>query len=323
MSGVGLLRISLEPDLEQLISGAFVRFETNLRAALPRTAPRILAILHGSAPLFDREKVLSPKAFPHYILPYLLSPIEKRDDIKFQSDILYSTINGSYSIRLCDNIADNDDSSDLIKFTPCIAYFDKEFLRPYMRYFPVDHELWLYFDKFWSEQCDVSSADSLLDDIDYDTFLALSSKKFTATKIPIAAIRFRYEGLEIQEWLRFVDLLGIFAQFSNDFFDWNHDSIYGIKTYVSSEAKRRAPSESLAKWFLKEGFEWGVSMLQLMFSDIINEAERLSNKAIIDWLIMRRHVLDTDITEARSGLQLVKAFIDIASIVKPKENGYG
>ena len=60
-----------------------------------------------------------------------------------------------------------------------------------------------------------------------------------------------------------------------------------------------------------------------MFSDIINEAERLGNKNIIDWVIMRRHVLNTDIIEARSGLQLVKAFVDIASIGSLKENRYG
>ncbi len=305
---------SCQPSLEQLVSDAFVRFESNLRAALPRTAPQILALLHGASPLFDREKVLSPKAFPHYVLPYLLSPARARAvDIEFQTDILYSTVNGSYSIRLCDNIADNDSSPELRKVTPCVAYFDKEFVRPYMKYFPVDHEFWPCFDKFWSQQCEVSSADSLLNDVDYETSLSLSSKKFTATKIPIAGIQFRYQELDVQQWFKFVDLLGFFAQFNNDFFDWHHDSLYGITTYISSEARRRAPRESLARWFLREGFDWGVSILRSRFNDVKQEAERLGNPAVLDWVVARGHALDRNIVKSRSGLELVKTFGRITS----------
>jgi hypothetical protein len=303
-------------SLEQLISTAYVRFEANLRAALPKTAPQLIKFLHGTSPLFQSELVLSPKAFPHYVLPYLLSPAQARAvDTEFQTDILYSTVNGSYSIRLCDNIADSDSPRELRKVVPCVAYFDAEFMRLYMKYFSIHHEFWPLFDNFWARQAEASSADSLLNDVDDQKFSLLSSKKFTAAKIPIAAVRFRYDELKdsVEAWYHFVDLLGIFAQFSNDFFDWNHDSLYGITTFISSEARRRAPGDSLAKWFLREGFDWGVSALRSKFENVKREAEFLGNEAVVDWVIARGHVLDRDIVAARSGLELVKMFGRITS----------
>jgi hypothetical protein len=307
---------SSQLSLEKLISDAFACFDANLRAALPKTAPQIIKLMHGDSPLFQTETVLSAKAFPHYVLPYLLSPARERAvDTQFQTDILYSTVNGSYSIRLCDNIADNDSPPDLRKVAPCVAYFDYEFIRVYLKYFALDHEFWLLFGKFWALQAEASSADSLLNDVDDDTFSLLSSKKFTATKIPIAAVHFRYQNLEhpVERWFHFVDLLGIFAQFNNDFFDWNHDSLYGITTYISSEARRRAPGDSLAKWFLRDGFDWGVSALRAKFDNVKNEAELLGNEAVLNWVIARGHALDREIVEARSGLELVKTFGRITS----------
>ena len=128
-----------------------------------------------------------------------------------------------------------------------------------MKYFPATHEFWNLFDKFLAQQAEASSADSLLEDVDEETFASLSSRKFTGTKIPMSAVRYRYQGLEssFEQWLRFVDCLGDFAQFSNDFFDWRHDSTYGIATYVSSESRRRAPGESIATWFLTRGVRLG------------------------------------------------------------------
>jgi hypothetical protein len=302
---------SSSPPFERLVSDAFVRFESNLRAALPNTAPQLLKFLHGDPPALHPEIAWNSRSFPHYLLPYWLSPVRARTvDLEFQSDVLYSTTNGSHSIRLCDNIADGDGRSTLRKVAPCAAYFFSEFSRPYMKYFPAYHDFWRFFDKFWAQQVESSSADALLSDVDDRSFSLLCSKKFTATKIPIAAVYLRYEelGNSPEEWFTFVDTLGNFVQFNNDFFDWNHDSQYGITTYISSEARRRAPGESLAKWFLKEGFDWGVSSLRSRFDSVKKEAEFLGNKAVLDWVVARESALDCDIDQARSGLELVKTF---------------
>ncbi len=308
------MRDEFDPLLEQLISNALLRFDANLRAALPRTAPQLLKFLHGVPT--GPEHVLSVRNFPHFVLPYWLSPARKRGvDADFQTDMIYSTISGYYAIRLCDNISDNDGPPELRKFAPCTAYFDSEFIRPYMKYFRKAHRFWDFFDKVWAQQAEASSADSLLDDVDSDTFSLLSSKKFTAIKIPISAVHFRYRelGASFERWLRFVDCLGSFAQFSNDFFDWNHDSRYGITTYISSESRRRAPGENIAKWFLREGFDWGVAELKARFNNVRMEAEALGNDEVLTWTVTRGQTLDRDIVAARSGLELVKTFGRIIS----------
>jgi len=307
-----------DPLLECLISNALLRFDANLRAALPRTAPQLLKFLH-SVPTRP-EQVLSVRAFPHFVLPYWLSPARARGaDAEFQTDVIYSTISGYYSIRLCDNIADNDSSPELRKFAPCAAYLDSEFIRPYMKYFPTTHEFWSVFDEFWAKQAEASVADSLLDDVDEATFASLSSKKFTATKIPIVAVQFRYRETltSFEQWLRFVDCLGDFAQFSNDFFDWHHDSKYRITTYVSSESKRRAPRNTVTEWFLNEGLDWGVAELKLRFDNVKLQATALGNKAVLDWVTARGRTLDSDIGKACSGLELVKTFGRITSRKQP------
>lgn len=266
---------SFDPTLVQLVAGAFGRFEANLRAALPRPAPRIIKLLHDVPARSHPEIALEPRNFPHYVLPYWLSPPEARAaDMEFQADILYSTVNGSYSIRVCDNIADDDSPAELRKIAPCVAYFDGEFIRPYMKYFSADHDFWSYFDRFWAKQAEASAADALLGEVDDEAYAEVSSKKFTATKIPVAAVHLRYgeAAVPLEQWLNLVDVLGAFAQFNNDFFDWKHDFIYGIETCISSEAKRQAPGQSLEHWFLSEGFAWGASALRRRFDSVKRSA---------------------------------------------------
>ena len=315
-----------DSSLDRLVPRAFARFDRNLKAALPKTAPQLLKFLRGVPTIADPQEVLSGRAFPHFALPYWLSPAGKRGvDAEFHTDMIYSTINGHYSIRLCDNIADDDGPGEVRKFAPCAAYFDSEFIRTYMKYFPESHEFWGLFDGFWAQQAEASTADSLLQDIDAETFELLSSKKFTATKIPLSAVRFRYRESEasFDRWLHFVDCLGGFAQFSNDFFDWFRDSRHGITTYISSEARRRAPNDSVASWFLKEGFDWGAAELQARFNNVRMEADALGNKEILNWTAGRGRTLDRDVVAARAGLELVKTFGRITSGKHPEGGAHG
>jgi hypothetical protein len=304
-----------DPVLGEFVSNALRRFDANLEAALPRTAPKLREFLRH-VPTHPKH-ILDAGSFPIAVLPYWLSPSRERVvDAEFQTDLIYSSISGYYSIRLCDNIADNDCLPELRKLAPCAQYFDSEAIRPYMKYFTTNHEFWHSLDKFLAQQAEASAADSFLDDVDEETFASLSSRKFTGTKIPLSAVRFRYQGSEnsFEQWLRFVDCLGNFAQFSNDFFDWRHDSMHGITTYVSSESRRRATGEeSIALWFVTEGFDWGVKELKLRFENAKLHAEPLGNEALLDWLIARGRTLDDDIGKLRSGINLLEKLGKIIS----------
>lgn len=301
--------MALDPDpaLQVVVSNALQRFEANLHAALPRAALHLRQ--HLQRVPTKAEHFFVARNFPHFLLPWWFSPAAEREaDADFQTDLIYSSINGYYAIRLCDNIADNDGPPELRSLAPCTLYFDSEAIAPYRTFFPASHAFWKSFDTFLAGQAEASAADSLLQDVDGETFACLSSQKFTGTKIPMAAVRWRYPVLEgsFDRWMEFVDCLGNFAQFNNDFFDWRRDLLHGITTYVSSEAKRQAPDESLTSWFVREGFDWGAGELKLQFGHVILRAEALDNEGVLNWVIERGRTLEDDIGKVRSGLNLMK-----------------
>ena len=237
----------------------------------------------------------------------------------FRPTCFISSISGYHSIRLCDNIADNDGPLELRKLIPSTLYFDSEAISPYRKYFPTIHEFWTSFNTFLAQQADASAADSFLEDVDEETFASLSSRKFTGTKIPMSAVRHRYQGVEseVEQWLQFVDCIGNFAQFSNDFFDWRHDLKHGIITYVSSEARRRAHGDSITTWFLREGFDWGVEGLKSRFHSVRLCAEMLGNEEVLHWTVARGRTLDDDIGNLDSALKLLRTLDRITSDQKP------
>ena len=181
MAMARLMHDRSDPFLDQLVSTAFRLFDANLEAALPRATPKIREFLRRVPT--RPEHIFNARSFPIVVLPYWLSPSRERTvDAEFQTDMIYSSISGYYSIRLCDNIADNDSPPELRKLAPCTLYFDSEAIRPYRKHFPTTHEFWNLFDTFLAQQAEASAADSLLDDVDAETFASLSSKKFTGTK---------------------------------------------------------------------------------------------------------------------------------------------
>ena len=116
------MRDKSDPVLEEFVSNAFRHFDANLEAALPRSTPKLREFLRRVPTL--PKHVVNARGFPHLVLPYWLSPDrEEVVDADFQTDVIYSSISGYYSIRLCDNIADNDCRPELRKLppAPCIS----------------------------------------------------------------------------------------------------------------------------------------------------------------------------------------------------------
>jgi uncharacterized protein YheU (UPF0270 family) len=174
------------------------------------------------------------------------------------------------------------------------------------------------FDTHLAQQAEASAAEALIVDVDEGVFETLSSRKFTGTKIPLSAVHCRYQVAEqvFQQWSRFVDRLGNFFQFWNDFSDWRHDTTHQLTTYVTSELRRRTPNENIASWFLREGFDWGVAELKLRFDNVKLDAQTLDNEAVMEWVAAQGCVLDSDIRTVRSGLELLKSAATELSRIK-------
>jgi hypothetical protein len=297
--------------LEDIIERAARKFRSNMETGLPRTAPMVdLWLKRVPAQLKMIETCLAITSFPVFSLPYWLTPEAARNnDIEFQCAIAYSTLNGYFFVRLIDNVTDGDGPPQIQKLLPAAGYFSAQFMGAYLDYFDAGHRFWPVFYSAWNEQAENNSVDAFDDDIDRSRFLGTSSRKFGASKVPLAAAAFRY-GVEdrLPEWDAFVNQLGAFSQFLNDLFDWLHDHRAGIITYVQCEYRRRcAAGESIAAWMLREGFDWGVDQLRLWIKELGQMAVALGSEGAADWVERRKTRLEDEIDTGYRGLSVLGA----------------
>jgi hypothetical protein len=294
------LRMS-DPLLDRIVTLAAQRFSADLDRDLPAAASHIARHLRRVPSLSAPTTSLFPQAFPSLALPHWMTPSAARiDDREFLTDIAYSTLSGYYAIRLIDNITDRDGPKELAALLPTVGYFQWRFLQPYLKHFPHHHDFWLEFHRVWSDQANSTAADALAPDITEEIFYDVSARKFGATKVPLAAVAFR-NGMTtlVEAWYEFVDSLGAFVQFWNDFLDWRHDAEHGINTFLQSESRRRRlPEETHVAWFLRDGFAWGSNRLRIEMSKVAERGRRLENRDVTDWIVAREQLLDRQLAKA-------------------------
>jgi hypothetical protein len=300
--------------LRQILQRAADRFYANLNAALPRTAPLIAARLKR-VPAGPRtvEVCLATQSFPAFSMPWWITPTEARGvDSEFQEDLCYSTLNGYYFVRLIDNVQDGDGPAELRQLLPAGGYFHAQFQSPYQRWFPAEHPFWVAFQGAWNEQAEAASVETELAEIDLPAFLSVSALKFGAAKGPLAAAAYRYgrEG-ELDAWFGFVDRLGALSQLANDLFDWHHDSLAGINTYVQSEYRRRhTADETIHHWIIREGFDLCAGQIRKWLGDLEAMALALQAPDATHWLEKRGALLEQEFSRARAALAALRELAD-------------
>lgn len=301
--------------LRQILQQAADRFYANLNSALPRTAPLIAARLKR-VPAGARtvEVCLATQSFPAFSMPWWITPPEARGhDPEFQQDLCYSTLNGYYFVRLIDNVQDGDGPADLRQLLPAGGYFHAQFQSPYQRWFPADHPFWATFQAAWNEQAEAAAVEAELVEIDLPAFLSVSALKFGAAKGPLAAAAYRYgREAELPAWFAFVDRLGAMSQLANDLFDWHHDSLAGINTYIQSEYRRRrgGPDETIHRWIMREGFELGAAQIRDWHRDLQAMAAALGAPEATLWLERRGALLEREISSGRAALTALRELAD-------------
>ena len=253
-----------DPKLSCIIEAAFLRICENLDEAGPSIAQCVSTwvseMCEGRMP---EDAYKSPQAYPMLLLPWWVEKtISQTPDVPLQMDLVYSTVNGYYAIRLIDNLMDGQDTTRL-QVLPVLHFFYTEFQRPYQRYFEPEHLFWDFFTKTWFDSAELALEDACADTIDRAHFVKVSARKTEAVKIPIAAVCYRHDCPDLlAPWVRFVDVLGCWHQMQDDLFDWREDLELGTQTYFLSEAARRKrPRESVAEWVAREGFDWGIETL--------------------------------------------------------------
>ena len=285
--------------LDRIVTSAGARLAADLQRDLPGASRKLKRHLRRVPSLTNSALSLLPQAFPIFELPYWMTPASaRRKDAAFQEDMAYSTFSGYYAIRLIDNITDRDGPKELPALLPTAGYLHWRFLQPYLKYFPDGHPFWPEFHRVWSEQAELTAEDALARDITQDVFDRVSARKFGAIKVPVAAVAFRYDRPALRKpWYAFVDALGSFVQFWNDFLDWQHDANHGIVTLLQSESRRRrARRETHIEWFLREGFAWGSERLRIDMGRVVEQGTRLHNRGLTGWLAVREALLNQQLS---------------------------
>jgi hypothetical protein len=284
-------------ELVHILDGALSRTRRRLRQSAPtlslHTFDWMMSLSRG-APL--ARYFTHPRAFPLLLLPWWLeASIRVSPSRGFQRDLVYSTVNGYYAVRLIDDLMDGDKPPPR-EVIPALQFFHTEFERTYARYFPFGHPFWEAFIDGWLTAADAASRDAGFETIDEERFVQVSAKKTIGARVPLAAVCHRYGRTELLEpWFRFVELFGAWHQMLNDMVGWNRDLDAGRTTYFLSQARASTRStDSIAEWVVADGLSWGRSQLHASMDKLAVAARGLQCPPIVAYLEERHSAIELE-----------------------------
>ncbi len=304
-----------DPALSTLISSAMTRLQSELAETAPFMAKQVVHWTQQLSGHNEPEDYFKhPLAFPALLLPWWLEQtLVDAPDAVLQADLIYSTINGYYHIRLIDNLMDNHPTTEL-KLLPALGFFHTQFQLVYQHYFETGHPFWNLFQTVWFQSAEAALVDANLTTIDKAQFEQIAGQKVCAAKIPLAAVCFRHGRADlIAPWSNFVDLLGCWHQMLNDLLGWYRDHSRGAITYFLSEAERqRQPDEPVAGWVARQGYTWALNKLEGWMSALQQATLELGSPDLVNYLETREAMLLRQQIELREGLRYLAAIVESA-----------
>jgi hypothetical protein len=269
----------------------------------------------GDAP----DYFMQPRMFPMLLLPWWMAGSgERKLDRAFQSDVVYSTLNGYYYIRLLDNLMDGHGSVELA-LLPAAAFFHSEFLLTYQKYFDANHPFWPVFRSAWFSSSEAIASEESVACFDEDAFRQISVQKLCAARIPLAATSYFYRDVEsVKPWLEFTAALASWSQMLDDVFDWHRDLRDKKDSYVLSQARRhKREGETVEAWMARTGFDWGMSVLSGWLPELRRLAQPLRSAALNRYLDLREEMLEEDKAKLGAGL---KTLVEISAVLGSEKN---
>ncbi len=302
-----------DEQLSQIIDRAFLRIAAEIEQASPFMAREVsswMSDLHQGGPAGYFKH---PLAFPMLLLPWWAEKTLCRNpDTAFQADLVYSTVNGYYYIRLIDNLMDGHATVEL-QLLPALGFFHTQFQAAYQRHFEHQHPFWEFFKTVWFRSATVTMKDASLSDLTQDQFRQITARKTCAVEIPVAAVCHRNERPDlIPSWTRFLESVGCWHQMWNDILDWRRDLRSQTPTYFLSEAERQKYStESVTEWVVKRGFAWGMELVQKWMAESKRLASGLDSKDLAVYLDKRETMLSEQAERIADGLHSVAHLLDL------------
>ncbi|MBV9267110.1 MAG: hypothetical protein JO061_13150 [Acidobacteriaceae bacterium] len=229
--------------------------------------------LGGSVP---ESLFLNPLSTPVFLFPWWVEQsLSPSPDIEFQSELMYSSINLLYYVRLLDDAMDRHCNSP--ELLPVLTFLHSRFQGGFQTLFSGRSRFWEYFYELIDRTTEVTIEDLSLKDVGFGEFMRLAAQKSCAAIIPIAAVICRYNRHEeFDKWSEMWTAFSTWNQMRDDVMDWHRDLSNGTATYLLSEAaKRKTPEEDIPHWMLREGFDWSVEVLDQLATKATELASRI------------------------------------------------
>jgi len=156
--------------------------------------------------------------------------------------------------------------------------------------------------------------DSTLDELSEEQFCEVAAQKVCAVSIPVTAVCYYYNRADvITPMKRLIELFGYWHQMLNDMFDWHKDFTHGNASFFLTRGRHSLEGdESVAMWFVRDGFSWGCGLLDRWMSDMKTVAEDLQNPDILDYLEKRDMMYCKKKDEMSKGINILRRLIDTA-----------
>jgi hypothetical protein len=249
-----------------------------------------------------------PQSLPLLALPWWLEEsFRGQVDAGFQGDLIYSTINFYYFVRMLDDLMDGHPVEPAA--LPSMHQFHHRFTRPYSRYFEAESPFWPHFERLLGVTVETAAAEATASEITPENFLDIAARKPVAALIPVAAVCVRYDRLALlEQWEEMFVRFARWHQMRDDFLDWNEDAKAGSPTWLLTEAKARSrQGEPLAAWMAREGLVWVQSILRNWMDETIAAASALNSPALVEYLRQRDQDFSQQVATAIGMAEAFKA----------------
>ncbi len=302
-----------DDQLQKLVSDGCARIETELTRDAPFLGERVYGWMAHLSPTGNApDYFLQPRMFPLLRLPlWAAKSFTAEPDGEFLADVIYSTINGYYYVRLLDNLMDGHGTIEL-NILPATAFFHTEFQATYQKYFDAAHPFWEVFRSAWFSASNAVTHEFNLDRIREAEFERITVAKLAGARIPLAAVGLRYGTDErMRCWEEFALALARWSQMEDDLFDWHHDLRHGKTSYFLSEANRCKGLGTVDAWVIREGFQQGVETLQGELSALRDLVLRLDCPDVARYLDSRETILEGQKTRIGEAFQVLEAVANV------------
>jgi len=153
-----------DDQLQKLVSDACARIHAKLTRHAPFLGEQVRGWMAQLSPTGNAsDYFLLPRMFPLLRLPlWVAKSFAAEAESEFLADVIYSTVNGYYYIRLLDNLMDGHGTNEL-EILPATAFFHTEFQATYQKYFEAAHPFWEMFRSAWFSASDAVTHEFNLD----------------------------------------------------------------------------------------------------------------------------------------------------------------